>query len=97
VSQQLVERIIRTVDSSRRRLRQERSTPAISLHADLVARHGGFDDESGRGFALLDQLAATWGSLLAEEGKAMWFSVPLPDSAHHQEANTLGNADGSPK
>ncbi|WP_266686050.1 hypothetical protein [Streptomyces sp. NBC_00847] len=38
-----------------------------------------FDDESGRGLALLDQLASTWGTLLAEEGKAVPFSLPLPD------------------
>lgn len=48
------------------------------------ARTAGPDEESGRGLALLDQLASTWGTLLAEEGKTVWFSLPLPGSPRRQ-------------
>ncbi|MFF0740345.1 PAS domain S-box protein [Streptomyces sp. NPDC004111] len=41
------------------------------------ARSAAPDDESGRGLALLDQLATAWGALPAREGKAVWFSLPL--------------------
>lgn len=36
------------------------------------------DDESGRGLLLVEALASAWGTLPTEEGKAVWFSVPLP-------------------
>ncbi|MFJ3224683.1 PAS domain S-box protein [Streptomyces sp. NPDC086783] len=43
------------------------------------ARTAAPDEESGRGLALLDQLALSWGTLPTQEGKAVWFSLPLPD------------------
>ncbi|MFL1897798.1 PAS domain S-box protein [Streptomyces tauricus] len=44
------------------------------------ARIAAGDEESGRGLTLLDQLAASWGALPTREGKAVWFSLPLPGS-----------------
>jgi anti-sigma regulatory factor (Ser/Thr protein kinase) len=42
------------------------------------ARMAGADEESGRGLLLVDQLATAWGTLPTAEGKAVWFSLPLP-------------------
>ncbi|MER5869348.1 PAS domain S-box protein [Streptomyces sp. NPDC002044] len=42
------------------------------------ARFAPPDAESGRGLLLVDSLAESWGTLPTEEGKAVWFSLPLP-------------------
>jgi PAS domain S-box-containing protein len=40
------------------------------------------NDEGGRGLYLVDQLADRWGSRPTEEGKAVWFEMPIkPQSA----------------
>ena len=40
------------------------------------------NDEGGRGLYLVDQIAQHWGSLPTEEGKAVWFEMPIkPPSA----------------
>jgi anti-sigma regulatory factor (Ser/Thr protein kinase) len=88
-------------DPLRLRLRRTRD----ELHIEVCdgspvlprARTAAPDEESGRGLALLDQLASTWGTLLAEEGKAVWFSLPLPSSPHRQGKSTSGDASGPPE
>jgi PAS domain S-box-containing protein len=35
------------------------------------------NDEGGRGLYLVDQIASHWGSLPTEEGKAVWFEMPI--------------------
>ncbi|MFI5761043.1 PAS domain S-box protein [Streptomyces sp. NPDC051563] len=42
------------------------------------ARFASHDAESGRGLLLVDSLAEAWGTLPTAEGKAVWFSLPLP-------------------
>lgn len=42
------------------------------------ARFAAPDAESGRGLLLVDSLARSWGTLPTAEGKAVWFSLPLP-------------------
>ncbi|MFD8881554.1 PAS domain S-box protein [Streptomyces erythrochromogenes] len=42
------------------------------------ARFAAPDAESGRGLLLVDSLASSWGTLPTAEGKAVWFSLPLP-------------------
>jgi anti-sigma regulatory factor (Ser/Thr protein kinase) len=87
-------------DPLRLRLRRTRD----ELHIEVCdgspvlprARTAGPDEESGRGLALLDQLASTWGTLLAEEGKTVWFSLPLPGSPHREVESTSGDASGYP-
>ncbi|NEB74242.1 PAS domain S-box protein [Streptomyces sp. SID14478] len=72
-------------DPLRLRLRRTRD----ELHIEVSdgspvlprARTAGLVEESGRGLALLNHLAATWGTLLTREGKAVWFALPLPDTA----------------
>ncbi len=45
-------------------------------------RMAGENDEGGRGLYLVDQLAYRWGSRPTEEGKAVWFQMPIrPASA----------------
>ncbi|MET7685101.1 PAS domain S-box protein [Streptomyces sp. NPDC005423] len=81
-------------DPLRLRLRLTRS----ELHVEVCdgspvlphARAAGPDEESGRGLVLLDQLASTWGTLLTREGKAVWFSLTLPDAARHPAARSPG-------
>jgi PAS domain S-box-containing protein len=40
-------------------------------------RMAGENDEGGRGLYLVDQIASHWGSLPTEEGKAVWFEMPI--------------------
>ncbi|RJL30785.1 ATP-binding SpoIIE family protein phosphatase [Bailinhaonella thermotolerans] len=40
-------------------------------------RSAGENDEGGRGLYLVDQLARRWGSRPTEEGKAVWFEIPI--------------------
>ena len=40
-------------------------------------RMAGENDEGGRGLYLVDQLAARWGSRPTEDGKAVWFEMPI--------------------
>ncbi len=40
-------------------------------------RMAGENDEGGRGLYLVDQLAGRWGSRPTEEGKAVWFEMPI--------------------
>ncbi|KOG45563.1 hypothetical protein ADK75_31180 [Streptomyces virginiae] len=42
------------------------------------ARFAAPDAESGRGLLLVDSLASSWGTLPTADGKAVWFSLPLP-------------------
>jgi PAS domain S-box-containing protein len=44
-------------------------------------RSAGETDEGGRGLYLVDQLASRWGSRPTSEGKAVWFEMPLRESA----------------
>jgi PAS domain S-box-containing protein len=40
-------------------------------------RMAGENDEGGRGLYLVDQLAERWGSRPTDEGKAVWFEMPI--------------------
>ncbi|MGH3246069.1 MAG: ATP-binding SpoIIE family protein phosphatase, partial [Trebonia sp.] len=40
-------------------------------------------DEGGRGLYLVEQLATRWGSRPTEDGKAVWFEIPLDDKARN--------------
>jgi PAS domain S-box-containing protein len=40
-------------------------------------RSAGENDEGGRGLYLVDQLATRWGSRPTEDGKAVWFEIPI--------------------
>src|SRR5579875_3025810 len=45
-------------------------------------RMAGENDEGGRGLYLVDQLASRWGSRPTEEGKAVWFMMPIRRDGH---------------
>ena len=53
----------------------------ISVHDDSpmapVPRSPGREDTSGRGLALVDVLATTWGVALNGNGKEVWFELRL--------------------
>ncbi|MEV8523916.1 PAS domain S-box protein [Streptomyces sp. NPDC052000] len=53
------------------------------------ARTAALDEESGRGLALLDQLATSWGTVPTQEGKAVWFALPLPAPVRQGEGGGL--------
>jgi anti-sigma regulatory factor (Ser/Thr protein kinase) len=60
--------------------RGERSIWVEVLDKDLRLpriRSAGETDEGGRGLYLVDQLAARWGSRPTNDGKAVWFEIPL--------------------
>ncbi|MFJ1967115.1 PAS domain S-box protein [Streptomyces sp. NPDC087903] len=84
-------------DPLRLRLRRTRD----ELHIEVCdgspvlpqARTASADEESGRGLVLLDQMASAWGTLPTQEGKAVWFSLPLPSSARHPDANRPGDGN----
>ena len=40
-------------------------------------RTAGENDEGGRGLYLVDQLATRWGSRPTQDGKAVWFEIPV--------------------
>ncbi|MEU1473974.1 PAS domain S-box protein [Streptomyces sp. NPDC005760] len=88
-------------DPLRLRLRRTRD----ELHIEVSdgspvlphARTAGLDEESGRGLTLLNQLAAAWGTLPTQEGKAVWFALPLPDPAHRPEEVRTGDAGDVPQ
>ena len=40
-------------------------------------RSAGETDEGGRGLYLVDQLATRWGSRPTQDGKAVWFEIPI--------------------
>jgi serine phosphatase RsbU (regulator of sigma subunit)/PAS domain-containing protein len=44
-------------------------------------RMAGENDEGGRGLYLVDQLASRWGSRPTEDGKAVWFEMPIKPQA----------------
>jgi PAS domain S-box-containing protein len=44
-------------------------------------RSAGENDEGGRGLYLVDQLATRWGSRPTQDGKAVWFELPIKGSA----------------
>ncbi|MFJ2747298.1 PAS domain S-box protein [Streptomyces sp. NPDC087297] len=50
------------------------------------ARFAAPDAESGRGLLLVDSLASSWGTLPTADGKAVWFSLPLPAPRRSQPA-----------
>ena len=45
-------------------------------------RSAGENDEGGRGLYLVDQLATRWGSRPTQDGKAVWFEIPIKGGAH---------------
>jgi PAS domain S-box-containing protein len=53
-------------------------------------RMAGENDEGGRGLYLVDQLAERWGSRPTEEGKAVWFQMPIRAAS----ASLLGAGSG---
>ncbi len=57
------------------------SVVRISVHDDSpvspVPRSPTGEDTSGRGMALVEVLAATWGVIPNGKGKGVWFEVPL--------------------
>jgi PAS domain S-box-containing protein len=60
--------------------RGERSVWVEVLDKDMRLpriRSAGETDEGGRGLYLVDQLAARWGSRPTNDGKAVWFEIPL--------------------
>ena len=63
------------------RIRRGRSSVWIEVFdSDLRLpriRMAGENDEGGRGLYLVDQLAARWGSRPTEDGKAVWFEIPV--------------------
>ena len=44
-------------------------------------RSAGENDEGGRGLYLVDQLATRWGSRPTQDGKAVWFEIPIKKSS----------------
>ncbi len=44
-------------------------------------RLAGENDEGGRGLYLVDQLASRWGSRPTDDGKAVWFEMPIKAQA----------------
>ncbi len=44
-------------------------------------RVAGENDEGGRGLYLVEQLARRWGSRPTDEGKAVWFEMPIKPPA----------------
>jgi len=44
-------------------------------------RSAGENDEGGRGLYLVDQLATRWGSRPTQDGKAVWFEIPIKESS----------------
>jgi PAS domain S-box-containing protein len=44
-------------------------------------RSAGENDEGGRGLYLVDQLATRWGSRPTQDGKAVWFEIPIKSGA----------------
>ncbi|MFI8264548.1 PAS domain S-box protein [Streptomyces sp. NPDC085665] len=94
-SELLTNSVRHACDPLRLRLRRTRD----ELHVEVCdgspvlphARAAAPDEESGRGLALLDQLAATWGTLPTQEGKAVWFSLPLPTSAQLKQGDLTAN------
>jgi Stage II sporulation protein E (SpoIIE)/Histidine kinase-like ATPase domain len=44
-------------------------------------RSAGENDEGGRGLYLVDQLATRWGSRPTQDGKAVWFELPIKGGA----------------
>jgi PAS domain S-box-containing protein len=47
-------------------------------------RTAGETDEGGRGLYLVDQLATRWGSRPTNEGKAVWFEMPIKEGSGRQ-------------
>jgi PAS domain S-box-containing protein len=70
----------RTKDFRLRLRRGERAVWVEVLDNDMRLpriRSAGETDEGGRGLYLVDQLAARWGSRPTNDGKAVWFEIPL--------------------
>ncbi|HUJ06381.1 MAG TPA: SpoIIE family protein phosphatase [Streptosporangiaceae bacterium] len=67
------------------RIRKGRTSVWVEvLDSDLRLpriRMAGENDEGGRGLYLVDQLAERWGSRPTEEGKAVWFELPIKPAA----------------
>src|SRR5262245_53594737 len=65
----------------RLRIRKGRNTVWVEVFdSDLRLpriRLAGENDEGGRGLYLVDQLASRWGSRPTEDGKAVWFEMPI--------------------
>ena len=56
-------------------------------------RVAGENDEGGRGLYLVEQLARRWGSRPTDEGKAVWFEMPIrPEAAGRLPAGGLSAA-----
>ncbi|WP_255650180.1 ATP-binding protein [Frankia sp. ArI3] len=55
------------------------------------------DAEGGRGLLVLDALAGSWGTVMAESGKYLWFDLPVPHEpapAGDGEATATASRDG---
>ncbi|WP_256789972.1 ATP-binding protein [Frankia sp. AvcI1] len=55
------------------------------------------DAEGGRGLLVLDALAGSWGTVMAESGKYLWFDLPVPHepaTAGDGEATATASRDG---
>ncbi|MDR2985719.1 MAG: ATP-binding protein, partial [Nocardiopsaceae bacterium] len=65
----------------RLRIRKGRDSVWVEVFdSDLrlpLIRLAGENDEGGRGLYLVDQLASRWGSRPTEDGKAVWFEMPI--------------------
>ncbi|MCM3922480.1 ATP-binding protein [Frankia sp. AiPs1] len=51
------------------------------------------DAEGGRGLLVLDALAGSWGTIIAESGKYLWFDLPVPPTPA-SAAEGDGDGDG---
>ena len=71
-------------------LRLRRGSAAVWVEvfdADLRLpriRSAGETDEGGRGLYLVDQLATRWGSRPTQDGKAVWFEMPMKEGSGRQ-------------
>jgi anti-sigma regulatory factor (Ser/Thr protein kinase) len=57
-------------------------------NAKPVLRHHGTDANTGRGIALVDELASSWGVDQASRGKEVWCAIDFPvDTGAHADSS----------
>lgn len=56
-------------------------TPVAALGLESLLEDPDVEAINGRGLALIAALAETWGIREENDGKTVWFSFPLPESA----------------
>lgn len=56
-------------------------TPVAALGLESLLEDPDVEAVNGRGLALIAALAETWGIREENDGKTVWFSFPLPESA----------------